>query len=355
MSGGQVFGKVVSGDPTLAADQLYTITLTADGRLRVDTGGGGGATIVEGDVTLSDATANPTDAIPAGAFVLAFDRAAGNWERVDRFNLTAGIVGTGFASSGAALKTAAHLVGCDSAGSQWIPVRANGSGWLYVYPQGAYTIGDGRAVLGQGEGISTTWAFLGHRSQANNAWNASRGGYSSAIGAADIASILNAISTLAYNSSAPAVVSSQAVAAQSDSRGSHLVQIAKPDNTARDTPSVSFNAGSRTVSAKAAAGNLLSVSAGLAEKGEVAVYLLFVDRAVAPADGDVPVWAEFMPPITGDEGASSFYEPVRIGRETFSQQGIRFSNGIGICFSSTPNVVTLIPATANCVIAATYV
>lgn len=272
----------------------------------------------------------------------------GGGSTVDSINLTSS-AGIPLASGGVGMRTGAFQIGLDQ-GLNWRPLLCNTVGWQIVQPQGTAGVTDNVGLTGS----ANLTAILQHRNQGG-AHYLTRGGYSSAIGAADIPAILNAFATLAYNSSPPAVVSSQAVAAQSDSRGTLLVQIAKPDGTSRDTPTRASAVGAVAAALKASAGNLLSLTAHLAEKGEIAVWLLLLDQTTAPVNGQVPVWSEFVPPITGDEGPSSFYEPTRLGREIFSEQGLRFATGIAACFSTTPNVVTLIGATANAVFNATYV
>lgn len=322
------------------------------GRLKVDAliTPSGTPLVVTGDKTPADAYANPTDHVGTWSLLGAFDRAANRWARVDSTNLTS-VSPITLANGGTALRTAAVLYGQFGA-ADYRQVSVTSTGFVNCFLGASQALADNVNAVGQP--VPWVWTMNAHRNQGGNMY-LSRGGYSSAIGGADIPGILNAFATLAYNSSPPAVVSSQAVAAQSDSRGTLLVQLAKPDNTARDTPTRASAVGAVAASLKASAGNLLSVTAHLAEKGEIAVWLLLLDQTTAPVNGQVPVWSEFVPPITGDEGPSSFYEPTRLGREIFSEQGLRFATGIAACFSTTPNVVTLIGATANAVFNATYV
>lgn len=338
---GSVLLGIVEGSP----NSMLGVRVDAGGRLLVSTTGG------SGDVALSDAINPPAAVLGTGSFTLAFDRAATRWARVDRDDLTSSAA-IPVASMGSALKVSAATKGYNYATNQYRIIGVDSNGSQYVIPTSTFVLADNANLMGGVFAVSDSIAL--HRNQGGNFY-ATRGGYNSAIGAADIPGILNSIATLAYNSSPPAVVSSQAVAAQSDSRGTLLVQLAKPDGTSRDTPTRASAVGAVAASLKASAGNLLSLTAHLAEKGEIAVWLLLLDQTTAPVNGQAPVWSEFVPPITGDEGPSSFYEPTRLGREIFSEQGLRFSTGIAACFSTTPNVVTLIGATANAAFNATYV
>jgi hypothetical protein len=327
--------------PTLVDGQACTLQLDSSGRLLVSATAGG-------TTTPSDSLANPTDASNAATFTLAYNRAANTWGRVDRWNFTSGSTGIAIASSGAGLKTAAHLVGLNVSGSEWKPITTNGSGWLYVYPQGAYTVGDGRALLGQGEGVANTVAYLSHRDQANNSFNATRGGYATTIAAASLQYVLNVLGAATYQSGGVAPASGEGVVLQADAGGNLLTQIGKPAASSRSTPTIYESQGLTRDIIKASAGNILSVDIS-SEEATAVLWLMLFNSSSAPGGGAAPVWRRWLGSLNETPG-----NVQTIGRDVFAQSGIHFSTGIAWAVSTTRGTLTL-PVSASIAINVTYV
>ncbi|MBK6520315.1 MAG: hypothetical protein IPM79_16040 [Polyangiaceae bacterium] len=286
--------------------------------------------------TPSDALANPADALASAAYTLGWDGSA--WKRA-RIQPVSSVASISNASAPAGLAAATFGFVYDSAGSQWLRVRADANGQQLVVPQGSVSLSDNVALSGT---PALAWSVLSHRNQAGN-WYLSRGGYTGVIAAAAAPAVLNVLGSAAFNSSAPSPASGDAVALQANGRGSLVVAAGRPANDARDTPTLAaFNGVDKGV-IKASAGNLLSLEISSRHTG--AVWLHIVDKATNPANGDAPLWRTTV-------AANAVFQ---LNRSMLSEAGIRLSNGIAWAISTTRATVTLVGGTPDVAVNATYV
>ena len=122
-----------------------------------------------------------------------------------------------------------------------------------------------------------------------------------------------------------------------------------PKISAADKALYGSNAGDSSTGDQAY-GRLLLVSAKPCEVFDVGVnnersgtafyYLLIVDKATAPADGDLPVYC-----------AKRIYDGTTDG--VSFPAGLRLKLGLGVCISTTPHQVTL-PSVSDAVFHVTY-
>lgn len=261
-----------------------------DGNLITTTAGGGG-----GSFTPTDTTPNPTDTSKVAAFGMVYRQGGGFWERMgSQYMRSSASENVGVVSQGGVL-TSACVRGVDDVSNQWTYIATRAS-------DPALAVG-GRHVT-----------------------------------------------------PAPSLITGDRRSLSLDDRGSLLVAVARASNSSRDCAPFFYVSGERSTVISSGPGPITGLSVSIGEQGELALYVCIVDKSTAPVDTDPVVMAFAMFPINGDDGigGSTYYFPVHIGREFFSDAGINLEgDGIGVCISTTSDVVTLIPATANVTIAAT--